>query len=147
MGLELCNNRKVWYLYIKDKMGANSHILEGAESFLEWKQRLGLADVTFRGPRFTWCNNRKGDDAVWERLDKAYISIDLFSHFPEIGVRNYAIQLSDHAHIELDLHLTYQTHRRPYTIEAWVFDQGECIETEKEGWREPGLVSNIYCVA
>ncbi|XP_074298212.1 uncharacterized protein LOC141629036 [Silene latifolia] len=89
-----------------DKFSVNKHRIPGAYDFHNWKVRNELLDIPFKGPRFTWCNNRKGKKRVYERIDKALGSKDWFSVFPDTGIKHYPIQISDHAPIEVNLNLT-----------------------------------------
>ena len=40
------------------------------EAFQNTLVDCGLADMGFKGPKFTWCNGREGDDFTKEHLDK-----------------------------------------------------------------------------
>ncbi|XP_074300778.1 uncharacterized protein LOC141632098 [Silene latifolia] len=69
--------------YRSDKLSARNSHIRGACSFNKWKLRNEFIDIPFKGPRFTWCKNRKGDSRVYERLDKALGSKEWFTLFPE----------------------------------------------------------------
>ncbi|XP_074299115.1 uncharacterized protein LOC141630143 [Silene latifolia] len=106
----------------------------GANEFINWKIRNELIDIPFKGPRYTWCNNRKGEKRVYERLDKALASKDWLIYFPNSGIKHYPVQISDHAPIELDLHLTESEGKRPYKMDAWVLDHEECMQGIRASW-------------
>ena len=36
-------------------------------------QRMGLIDLRFQRPKFTWCNNRMDLARVWEKLNRAFV--------------------------------------------------------------------------
>ncbi|XP_074306225.1 uncharacterized protein LOC141641466 [Silene latifolia] len=57
--------------YACDKLSLNENKISGAYEFNNWKLRNELLDIPFKGPRFTWCNNRKDEKRVYERIDKA----------------------------------------------------------------------------
>ncbi|XP_074265958.1 uncharacterized protein LOC141588413 [Silene latifolia] len=118
--------------YQCDKLSASQQPIEGAEEFNLWKLRNELVDIPFKGPRFTWCNNRKGEKRVYERLDKAMGSKDWLSLFPDMGLKHYPIQISDHAPIEVDLNLTCMAGKRPFKLDAWALDFEECLEKKAE---------------
>lgn len=42
-----------------DKKKEGSAIIQGKESFSNWRLDLGLTELPFVGPEFTWCNNIK----------------------------------------------------------------------------------------
>ncbi|XP_074283658.1 uncharacterized protein LOC141608194 [Silene latifolia] len=120
--------------YRSDKLSTSQRPIEGVEDFSLWKLRNEMVDIPYKGPRFTWCNNRKGDKRVYERLDKALGSKDWLSVFPDTGIKHYPIQLSDHAPIEVDLNLTRTTGKRPFKLDAWALDYEECLEQVRNAW-------------
>ncbi|XP_074291821.1 uncharacterized protein LOC141618626 [Silene latifolia] len=101
-----------------DKLSANKRVISGAYDFNLWRVSIELVDIPFKGLRFTWCNNRKGDKRVYERIDRALGSKDWFSLFPNTGIKYYPIQNSDHAPIELDLNLVQNVSKKPYKMDA-----------------------------
>ncbi|XP_074288207.1 uncharacterized protein LOC141613375 [Silene latifolia] len=111
-----------------DKLSSSEKPIEGAEEFNQWKIRNELVDIPYKGPRFTWCNNRKREKRVYERLDKAMGSKEWLSLFPDTGIKHYPIQISDHAPIEVDLNLIRSDGKRPFKIDAWALDFEECLE-------------------
>ena len=38
--------------------------------------QTGLLDIAFIGPRYTWCNNHLGIARVWERINRAFVSLN-----------------------------------------------------------------------
>ncbi|XP_074318540.1 uncharacterized protein LOC141655353 [Silene latifolia] len=74
-----------------DKWSCNQNPIRGANEFVNWKLRNELIDIPFKGPRYTWCNNRKGDQRLYERLDKAIGSKDWLLYFPNTGIKHYPV--------------------------------------------------------
>uniref|UniRef100_A0A803QNY7 Reverse transcriptase n=1 Tax=Cannabis sativa TaxID=3483 RepID=A0A803QNY7_CANSA len=64
------------------------------QSFL---QNTGGVDLGYRGCKFTWQNNRFSSGFTRERLDRAIVSGDWITAFPEAMVTNAPISVSDHA--------------------------------------------------
>ncbi|XP_074313908.1 uncharacterized protein LOC141649108 [Silene latifolia] len=120
--------------YACDKNCSNTSQIPGAYKFINWKVRNELLDIPFKGPQFTWCNNRQGNKRVYERLDKAFASKDWFTLFPDTGVKHFPIQISNHAPIEVDLNLTKNTNKKPYKLDAWALDYPDCLSCIKESW-------------
>lgn len=103
-------------------MGKNEFDYEyhpGAALFHEWRIKLELLDIPFKGLNFTSCNNRDVIKRVYERQDRAYGSKDWFLNFPNSGIKNLPIQNFDHARIEFDTTLTKDKRKRPYKMDAW----------------------------
>ncbi|KAK9697532.1 hypothetical protein RND81_08G043800 [Saponaria officinalis] len=119
-----------------DKLSKTTGRIDGADAFFEWRQKHKLFEVLFKGPRFAWCNNREGIDRVYERLDKAYVTDGWGRLFPNVRVKHYPIQLSDHAPIEIDTNLTHDNLRRPYKVQAWNFEYEECLKIVTHSWEQ-----------
>ncbi|XP_074266773.1 uncharacterized protein LOC141590057 [Silene latifolia] len=130
-----------------DKVSKSQGPIRGASFFNMWKIRNELIDIPFKGPRFTWCNNRKGDERVYERIDKALGSRDWLSFFPDSGIKHYPIQISDHAPIEVNLQLVKNDGKRPYKLDAWTLDNEECLERVRSAWGQRDVGSPSFQVA
>ncbi|KAK3221477.1 hypothetical protein Dsin_008502 [Dipteronia sinensis] len=63
-------------LSVDEKLGdlARSRML--MESSREALDYCGLDDLGFRGPMFSWCNKRDGNELVQERLDRGVCNLD-----------------------------------------------------------------------
>ncbi|XP_074278317.1 uncharacterized protein LOC141601910 [Silene latifolia] len=118
----------------EDKLGGSTGTIFGAQFFLEWKGRNLLSDIAFKGPKFTWCNNRKGVARVYERLDKGLASLTWSSHFPNTGILHLPIQCSDHAPIILDTEMLSTQRRFHFKLESWCFAYDECLDILKNEW-------------
>ncbi|XP_074289003.1 uncharacterized protein LOC141614146 [Silene latifolia] len=110
-----------------DKLSGKTGSIAGALGFHKWRVLHELVDIPFKGPPYTWCNNRKGFRRVYERIDKAYGSKDWLLPFPNTGVKHFPIQISDHAPIELSFNLVKNSCKKPYKIESWNLDNAECL--------------------
>ncbi|XP_074302417.1 uncharacterized protein LOC141633971 [Silene latifolia] len=116
----------------EDKLGGDTGKIFGASYFSEWKTRNLLSDIVFKGPKFTWCNNRKGNSCIYERIDKALGSLDWCSFYPSTGITHLPIQCLDHAPIILDTELFGIKKRKSYKVEAWCLDYDECSIVSRE---------------
>ncbi|XP_074266989.1 uncharacterized protein LOC141590287 [Silene latifolia] len=114
--------------YTWDKQSNSTNRIDGLDIFCDWKSSLRLMDISFKGPKFTWCNNREGDHIVFERLDKAYGSSDWRSIYPDSGIIHYPIQISDYAPIVFDSNPVENKERKPYKMDAWNLEHSECME-------------------
>ncbi|XP_074277093.1 uncharacterized protein LOC141600747 [Silene latifolia] len=91
-------------------------------------------DENLHGPKFTWCNNRKGNARIYERLDKALGSSDWCFIYPNTGITHLPIQCSDHAPIILDTELFGIKRKSSYKVEAWCLDYDECNSIVSREW-------------
>ncbi|XP_074313786.1 uncharacterized protein LOC141648979 [Silene latifolia] len=117
-----------------DKLGGAKGVIFGAKFFSEWKTRNLLSDIAFKGPKFTWCNNRKGAARLYERIDKGLISSSWYSFFLNTGILHLPIQCSDHAPIILDTEMISHQQRRNFKMESWCFDYTDCLQVLKDEW-------------
>ncbi|XP_074321485.1 uncharacterized protein LOC141658369 [Silene latifolia] len=129
-----------------DKFSSNKNGIPGAYEFNNCKLRNELLDIPFKGPRLTWCNNRKGEKRVYERIVKALGSKDWFSLFPSTGIKHCSIQISDHALIEVDLILTKNTNKKSYRLDAWALEYTKCVHAIREAWYLSDRGSPTFCV-
>lgn len=72
-------------------------------NFRQAISRCNFRDLGFYGPKFTWCNNRLGEECVKERLDRALVSTDWDMLFPLARVETLVCSASDHLPILVDL--------------------------------------------
>ncbi|KAI0493884.1 hypothetical protein KFK09_024010 [Dendrobium nobile] len=86
----------------EDKIGGRQFSYQqGARDMEECLLKNDLHEVSFIGPRFTWCNNKIGGARILERLDRCFVnSIALSSPFHLIE-RHLARIASDHCPILL----------------------------------------------
>lgn len=118
------------------KLGG-SLTLKGAAKFLEWKLDNKLLDVPYQGVNYTWTNNRSNDEAIYERIDKAFCNSDWRDSYPDAEVWNLPILLSDHSPIVLQLQeFNKGKKNRPYRLDAWCLHYPEVRELIKKrvGW-------------
>ena len=84
------------------KKGGRPPCTLGMEEFRDYIDGCSLTDVGFAGPKFTWCNNQRGEDRILARLDRCLLSArssDVnarFHHLPRIA--------SDHAPLLVDFY-------------------------------------------
>ncbi|XP_020705576.1 uncharacterized protein LOC110116376, partial [Dendrobium catenatum] len=62
-----------------------------------------LHEVTCVGPKFTWCNNKKGPERIMEKLDRCLINYAAFNSPHRLMERHLARIASDHNQILLNL--------------------------------------------
>ncbi|OMO49887.1 Endonuclease/exonuclease/phosphatase [Corchorus capsularis] len=70
-------------------------------SFKGMISSCGLIDLGFSGPRFMWCNKRKGLARVQERLDRVLVSSKWRLLFPDAMIKHLIRIHSDHCPILL----------------------------------------------
>ncbi|XP_073060288.1 uncharacterized protein [Primulina eburnea] len=98
----------------------------------------GLQDLFCKGDKFTWSNRRKGDDAIFARLDRFVCNLDWRRRFPTASVENLDYFGSDHRPISLTLvpraHRIIKKYPRRFTFEhKWLLED-DFTQTFKLNW-------------
>ncbi|XP_021717469.1 uncharacterized protein LOC110685287 [Chenopodium quinoa] len=104
-----------------DRLGG-SNVIQGWDSFIDFRLKSCLFATPFKGPAYTWTNNRDADQLILQRLDRAYMTSDWFQNFPESRLINQPILISDQAAIFFDDFLFTQRSNRPYQLDNWFLD-------------------------
>ncbi|XP_060959279.1 uncharacterized protein LOC133030522 [Cannabis sativa] len=105
----------------------------------------GGIDLRYKGGNFTWHNNRFSGGLVRERLDWAIGSPEWVVTFPDAGVLNFPITVSDHAPILLDTVMYRKKEFIPFRFyEAWTSHKS-CEEVVNRVWHhsDPGVTHLI----
>ncbi|XP_074301549.1 uncharacterized protein LOC141632948 [Silene latifolia] len=118
----------------EDKLGGNKGSIFGAQFFSEWKVRNSLSNIAYKGPKFTWCNNRKGYKRIYERIDKGLVFPLWYSLFPNSGIKHLPIQCSDHAPIIFDTGFFEPHKRKLFRMEAWAFEYEDSLRLLQQEW-------------
>lgn len=118
-----------------DQKLGGSDILRGANNFREWKLHNRLIDIPFHGVDFTWTNNRKEKEAIYERLDKAFCNLQWRDNFPQAEVWNLPILISDHSPIILHPSgASSDKKKRQYRLDAWSLNHEEVNSIIEKQW-------------
>uniref|UniRef100_A0A803LM21 Endonuclease/exonuclease/phosphatase domain-containing protein n=1 Tax=Chenopodium quinoa TaxID=63459 RepID=A0A803LM21_CHEQI len=112
---------------VPDKVGGNPDI-QGRYDFIQWRLDMGLIDIPFSGPAFTWTNGRTMADPTFERLDKAYATSLWLHDRLATSVQHQPILFSNHAAIILCDSLPAGRCKRPYWIENWCLHGSEVAD-------------------
>ncbi|KAF7129888.1 hypothetical protein RHSIM_Rhsim10G0112100 [Rhododendron simsii] len=109
----------------EDKMGGVMPSQNQISSFHEMISECGLIDLEFKGPKFTWRNNRSADSLIMERIDMAFTNAQWR-------------ELNDQAMVFVEAAVGFES--------LWVTDE-ECKEVVSTAWSQAceGTVMNRVC--
>ena len=119
-----------------EKMGWLERDANQMRSFRECLNVCGLIDLGFVGQRFTWCNERRGEQKTFIRLDRMVANEEWMDQFPETRVHHISMSASDHC--MLALFLTKIKRPKPrnkrFVFEAMWARDDRCREVIERGW-------------
>ncbi|WOL07665.1 hypothetical protein Cni_G16412 [Canna indica] len=138
----------------EDKLGGKPlQMGNSLNSFKSLCLAAGFMDLNFIGPRFTWCNNRIGNQRIMARLDKAYANTKWLSIFHRTAVFHLEKVASDHRPILIDTHPNKSPKgtRRDFTFELYWFEYPEIEKFiskiwEKDKWGNKAMDNFSNCL-
>ncbi|XP_026411077.1 uncharacterized protein LOC113306345 [Papaver somniferum] len=97
---------------MRENKGGNQTRNAANGDFKNFIQDMGLIDMGFTGPTFTWSNGAVVEKPIFERLDKAMCTPDWFFMFQNNVVLHLPRISSDHAPILVNTHRTTKLRRK-----------------------------------
>lgn len=124
-----------------NKLGGASCI-RGWQEFINWKIDSQLLDIPFLGSPYTWTSKSLLPFAIFERLDRGYMSSSWLLQFPFSIISNQSILCSnDSAIIYSNISHTVLM-RRPYQLDYWCLNFTEVSTIIKNIWTPPLMGSS-----
>ncbi|KAH7842957.1 hypothetical protein Vadar_011057 [Vaccinium darrowii] len=119
---------------LEDKIGGNKPSQGRLSSFHDMLSTCGLVDLEFKGPKFTWRNNRADTDFIRERIDMAFANAKWRELYDQALVFGEAAIGSNHN--PLILHTTFLLHKvgKPFRFESFWTTEEECRGIISEAW-------------
>ena len=65
----------------EEKLGGAPRLQQQMDAFRNVVNRCGFKDMGYSGSKYTWCNQREGEDMMYLRLDNAFATLDWLAHF------------------------------------------------------------------
>ncbi|KAG5524194.1 hypothetical protein RHGRI_031004 [Rhododendron griersonianum] len=121
-------------LSTSDKLGGNTPNLRRLSSFHGMLNACGLVDLEFKGPRFTWRNNRADGDFIMERLDMAFANAKWREMHTQALLFVEAAIGSDHNPLILNTSFPLRKVGKPFRFESfWTTEEG-CKPVIAKAW-------------
>ncbi|XP_012832647.1 PREDICTED: uncharacterized protein LOC105953522 [Erythranthe guttata] len=119
------------------KGGSNTHFL-GMQEFNEFLVAAGLTDAGFVGNMFTWSNNQRGRNCIWQRIDRMLLNAEaiascsiMVTHLPRI--------VSDHSPLITKFGKMQPRKSRFYFQKVWLEHQ-EFDTFVSSTWQQASVV-------
>ncbi|KAK1300416.1 hypothetical protein QJS10_CPA08g01934 [Acorus calamus] len=131
-------------LWREDKKGGRPfRITDGVNEFRQWVQSTALQQLPHSGDRFTWCNNRYGQDRVWEILDRGFVNSEWMRQFPNARFSSLPRSISDHAPMLLDTNPLIVRGPVPFRFERFWMERPDLPDIVTQAWsRRPRFQSS-----
>ncbi|KAF5468931.1 hypothetical protein F2P56_013039 [Juglans regia] len=114
-------------------------------SFRKALEECELSDMGFVGNKYTWSNNRYGDELTKERLDRGLCNAIWASWNPRAVVLSLTALTSDHCPILISKDNSQKdisNHTKPFRYEVSWAQREACNKLIAEEWSRPRLASN-----
>lgn len=130
-------------------MGDYNEILEGEEhsgfensprlplgmrDFQDMVRDCKLLDMSFQGPRFTWCNKRE-QGLICKKLDRVLVNEEWLKGSPTYCVFE-AGGCSDHLRCRIQLEIDQQKKRKPFKFTNAIANMEEFVPLVEEQWKD-----------
>ncbi|CAI9102410.1 OLC1v1000675C1 [Oldenlandia corymbosa var. corymbosa] len=103
----------------EDKHGGRPVSMQETRPIQHFLSANDLEELKHLGCWYTWTNKRQGSDAIFERLDRAFVNKLWFQTFRHAIIRNLPIVSSDHGPILVDIRQKHRPHRKPKFEQFW----------------------------
>lgn len=120
----------------REKEGGRRKSQRTIDDFNEMIHDIGMDDMGSKGQHYTWCNNRRGEERIYERLDRALINCEWARRFPNALCTNEVAIGSYHSPIVVTLDRQTQRRKRGFKFEEMWFEHSDCKEVVKRAWQE-----------
>ncbi|KAH7853775.1 hypothetical protein Vadar_006420 [Vaccinium darrowii] len=133
-------------LGIADKMGGVCPSQTAISEFHAMISESGLIDLESKGPKFTWRNNRRGEEFIMERIDMAFANYKWRELYEKALVFVEPAIGSDHNPLVLNTKVPLDKVGRPFRFESfWVTEDG-CHEVVLESWNRQQEGSLMFSI-
>ena len=113
------------------------------DAFRNVVNRCGFKDMGYSRSKYTWCNQREGEDRMYLRLDRAFATLDWLAHFRDIKVRHLVDTTFDHCPLLLaESRVLQQRGKRRFHFEAMWTRRVDCKDIIEQVWNEGTGLNN-----
>ncbi|KAM7255196.1 hypothetical protein ACFE04_020437 [Oxalis oulophora] len=106
------------------------------ESFRMVLEDCGLREIQSEGPWFTWKNNNREGNEIFEKLDRVVVNDSWSLLFPDAAVAILASSISDHLPVMLNTQklMGWQARLKGFRFENFWVENARCFEVVEQCW-------------
>jgi hypothetical protein len=133
-------------LHLSEKYGGGRKPQRAMDVFKATLEFCELHDMGFKGPKYTWCNFRDGQDFIKERLDRVVANAGWLSTHPTADVEVGLTTNSDHLpiHVAVQKWCRGQSRKNNFRYEVAWEKEKECKEVIKKEWRKKSVCKDTW---
>ncbi|CAA0811024.1 Unknown protein, partial [Striga hermonthica] len=121
----------------QDKRGGRLRDHNSFRDFQNFVNTIGMGETRISGHRFTWANNRQGENFIEALLDRVFLSPDWLIRYPNAFVNHITMSSSDHNMLTLQSDNTSEVKRSRFVFDPrWMKSDGYKEQVEK-AWNLP----------
>ncbi len=132
-------------MYDNEKLSCSPVNSSRISQFPRHIHNLGLIDLGYNGPAYTWSNKKNGCDLVLERLDRCLANVEWCMLFPHTTVYHLPMLYSDHAPIIAILNPIHHHPKKSFKFENWWISEKDFQKEAQAGWS--AINSNFHSKA
>ncbi|KAF3533115.1 hypothetical protein DY000_02043910 [Brassica cretica] len=118
-----------------------NYLTSSMVEFKDCLHQMGLYDLRFQGPLFTW-TNKQPDSPLAKKLDRLLINSQILNHFPNCTAFFLPALTSDHCPCILDLAFKIPTHgTRPFKFYNYLSKHPDFLQVVYEAWIQAGSIT------
>ncbi|EEC77009.1 hypothetical protein OsI_15342 [Oryza sativa Indica Group] len=123
-------------MHVNEKFGSVPPNQVRINIFKHYVNNIGLMDLGYNGPAYTWSNKQHGKDLVLQRLDRCLANVEWCMNFPNTTVYHLPMLYSDHAPIIAILNPKSRRPRRSFKFENWWLLESDFNQEAKAAWQK-----------
>lgn len=129
-----------------DKLGGHYPSQNSLSSFHGLLSDCGLVDLEYKGPKFTWRNNRWGEDLIMERIDLAFANSKWRELHDKAMVFVEPVIGSDHNPLIMNTEVPLNRVGKPFRFESYWVTEDSCKTVVENSWTQNHVGSLMYSV-
>ena len=119
-----------------EKLEGRLRPIKQMEAFKDVLDECEFKDLGFVRGKYTWCRGSRGDNTIWERLDKAVATTDWIELFPTTKVLHLECKSLDHKHLIILPKGIQNKRRKPWRFKQICLEDASCSEVVDLVWRQ-----------
>lgn len=123
--------------HTQEKQGGRDPDLGAIHDFQDCVMRNGLFDAGYVGDPFTWCNNRKGRERIWQRIDRTLYNLQVQTSFPSASVTHLPRISSDHSPLLIRLEQVLPKSSSGFIFQRMWVDHPDFSSLVANDWSSP----------